>query len=149
MTKLYSLLGSCRVLILPACMITLFNIASCTKTSNADDAKKFLGTWNGVSNCAGNLVNGANKVELTKGSDGVTAIFPLTAGIGSCLKDVKITGTAREDVLTFPTQTVTDACGMVYEVNGFGSIIGDSLSLTVNATSDLAAAGACNFRGKK
>ena len=145
-SRLYSLLGKSKSLLIPVFIVTALIISSCTKTTNADDAKKFVGTWNGVINCTG-VVSGSNNLVINAGSDGVTATIPVTAGIGSCLANRKITGTAYEDVLTFPQQQVTDACGNVYTVTGRASITNDSLSFTINAVGD--STGACNFRGKK
>lgn len=142
--KLYSCLGKTLV---PAALIALiFNISSCQKKTNADDAKKFVATWKGTSTCTG-AVHGTDELVLSAGSDGVTATMPVTAGAGSCLVDRKLTGTANEDILTFSKQTISDGCGKTYQVFGLASIIGDSISLTITAEGD--SSGICNFRGKK
>lgn len=142
--KLNSLFG--KSLLLSALIALSTNITSCDKKTNADDAKKFVATWKGKSTCTG-VVNGADELTLSAGSDGVTATMPITAGMGTCLVERKLTGTANEDILTFAQQTVSDGCGKTYQVSGFASIIGDSISLTIHAEGD--STGICNFRGKK
>jgi hypothetical protein len=147
--KLYSLLS--KSLAFSALIALSLNISSCEKKSNADDAKKFVATWKGVGICGG-VVKGEGTVmetiTLSAGSDGVTATLPITTGLNSCLKESKVTGTANEDILTFPKQTVADGCGRTYQVSGFASIIGDSISITINAEG-ADSSGICNFRGKK
>ena len=144
--KLYSCLGKTLV---PTALIALtFNISACNKTTNADDAKKFVATWKGVSLCGGVVKSASDNITLSAGSDGVTATLPITVGLFSCMKDGKLTGTAKEEILTFPQQTVIDGCNKSYQVYGFASITGDSISITINAQG-ADSVGICNFRGKK
>jgi hypothetical protein len=144
-SKLYPITR--KAIIAAASLIMLFNISSCTKKTNADDAKKFVASWKGSQNCGIGGSTSNKVISITQGSDGVTATTTVTVGAGSCAREQTITGTAHEDVLNFSEQTISDGCGYTYDITGFASITGTSLSLSVTAVDRNGVSNTCNFTG--
>ena len=129
------------VQIICVALVTFITFSGCTKSSSTDDAAKFAGTWNGTNSCGG-----TTSLTLTR-TNNTTLTNTGTVGAGSCLKAITLNYTASGNTLTISSQTFTDNCGNSYTISGSGSLSGNTLTVTENASGAITAS--CVLTGTK
>lgn len=122
-------------------------LAGCTKEEDkTTPADLFAGTWHMSGSCVGGVM-GTGNMYFGKGSDdnSITYSFSL-GGSNDCVEKETITGTVDGNKATFGT-TLTDGCGMPYNVNAQATISHGVLTFTFNTSQSVG--GSCTATGTR
>ena len=122
---------------------------SCSKTDTSG-ISQFLGSW---TDAVCNSHDHSNSMTISAGPNNYSLY--MTYGIGaadSCFRQVNLLGTvtnsSTNNNFSIATQSFADWCGVTYDIYGSGSIVNDTLLITM-VTTGPGGATTCFFKAHK